>query len=104
MSSEAERRAKAEALVKEMHAAGGLAPVDVDRFWADQEIAAKDPFGADIPQATVGGMGSHECVLSELGVELDWERTTHEAEWRMELAGEFLYNGAKVPLASEASA
>ena len=44
----------AEQLVRKARANGGLAPVDLDRFWADQKIAVADPFGQDIPQVPFG--------------------------------------------------
>ena len=44
---------KIRTLMAETRAHGGLAPVDLDRFWADQERARKSPFGADIPQVAV---------------------------------------------------
>ena len=56
-------------LAREMKRKGGLAPVDLDRFWADQDAAAKDPFGQDIPQCPLGVLMSGECVYAELGIE-----------------------------------
>lgn len=75
----------AEALVAEAHANGGLAPVDLDRFWADQEIAGADPFGADIPQVSMGVRLTNECVYGELGVEEDYWRYDNDPEWHVEL-------------------
>jgi len=72
-------------LVAEMKANGGLAPVDVERFWADQDVAAKDPFGKDIPQCPLGVLMSGECVYAELGIEEDFWRYDHDEEWRLGL-------------------
>lgn len=72
-------------LVKQMHASDGLAPVDLERFWADQEIAAKDPFGPDIAQVTLGVMMSGECVYDELGIAEDYWRYDHDQAWQLEM-------------------
>ena len=77
----------AEELVRETQARGGLAPVDLERFWDDQDQAAKAPFGADIPQAPIGGcMVSRECVFAELGIKEDWHRLLHDRPWAAQLS------------------
>ncbi len=76
---------QAEWLVAETQRHDGLAPVDLERFWADQAVAAKDPFGANIPQVPLGIMMSGECVYDELGIAEDYWRYDHDAEWRVEL-------------------
>lgn len=76
----------AESLVKETANAGGLAPVDVERFWADQEIAKKDPFGTHIPQVAFGAILNWECVFDELGIPQDWKRWEEDARWRYDLS------------------
>lgn len=72
-------------LVAEAHAHDGLIPVDLDRFWTDNAIAMKDPFGARIPQAALGIGMSGECVFEELGVPEDWWRLETDAVWGAEL-------------------
>ena len=62
-----------------------LAPVDLDRFWADQEVAAADPFGRDIPQCPLGMLMSGECVYDELGIDVDFWRYGHDEDWRLAL-------------------
>ena len=80
-----EHVAFARKLVEEMHAYDGLAPTDIERFWADQEIAKEDPFGRDIPQPAFGASLTEECVYVELGVEEDLWRYAHDPDWRVEL-------------------
>ncbi len=75
----------AEELVQEMHRNGGLAPVDLPRFWADQELALQDPFGAAIPQAPFGAILTGECVYAELGVDEDYWRYEQDESWRLGL-------------------
>ncbi len=75
----------AEELVKATHAAGGLAPVNLEQFWADQSIAQADPFGAHIPQPAFGASLTGECVYDELGVSEDYWRYQHDDAWRLEL-------------------
>ena len=81
----AQHIATAESLVAETHASDGLAPVDIDRFWQDQQIARADPFGADIPQMPLGAICNWECVFEELDIPQQWERYQRDAEWRAEV-------------------
>jgi uroporphyrinogen decarboxylase len=70
----------------ETKAAGGLAPLDIPRFWADDARAHAAPFGPDAPQVALGIRMSHECLFAELGVAEDWHRYYHDAVWPRELA------------------
>lgn len=78
--------AKIDWLIGEMRSHDGLAPLDIDRFWADQEVAAADPFGKNIPQAHMGIGMEYECVFHELGVAEDFWRLESDLTWRAELA------------------
>ena len=75
----------AESLVEETHRNGGLAPVDLERFWEDQEAAKCDPFGSGIPQVPLDAILTGECVYDELGIGVDFWRYEHDQEWRIEL-------------------
>jgi uroporphyrinogen decarboxylase len=44
-----------------------LRDVDLDRFWADNDVALCDPFAPDIPQFPLGIAMGYEAVFSELG-------------------------------------
>ena len=68
-----------------MRANGGLAPVDLERFWNEQEKASKNPFGRDIAQVALGIGMSSECVFDELGVEEDVWKYDHDPEWARSL-------------------
>jgi uroporphyrinogen decarboxylase len=72
-------------LVGEMNKNDGLAPLDVDRFWADDQIAMADPFGPDIPQVPLKVTMEGECVFDELGLELDLYRYLHDTDFRLSL-------------------
>lgn len=72
-------------LVAETRANDGLAPVDLERFYTDQDVAIKEPFGGDIPQCPLGIWMSGECVYDELGIEEDFWRYSHDNAWRLEL-------------------
>jgi len=85
LNTKPEHHKLAAKLVAETHAKGGLAPVDLDRFYADQDAAKADPFGKDIPQCPLGIWMSGECVFDELGVEEDTWRYHHDEEWRLSL-------------------
>lgn len=85
-----ERHVKqAEKLVARARANGGLAPLDLDRFWADQEKAAADPWASDCPQVPLGIMMSAECLFDELGIPEDWYRLTHDNEYRVPLERQY---------------
>jgi uroporphyrinogen decarboxylase len=72
-------------LLADTRANGGLAPLDIEQFWADQAVAVADPFGRDIPQLPLGIMMSGECVYDELGVEEDYWRYGHDEAWALDL-------------------
>lgn len=80
-----EHAGMARALVAEARANGGLAPVDLDRFWADDAAARRDPFGKDIPQVPFGCALNGLCVYDELGEKEDVWRYDHDHEWRIGL-------------------
>ncbi len=80
---------KAEKLVHTCHANGGLAPVDLDRFWKDEEKARADSWAADCPQVPLGIRMSHECVFDELGIEEDWYTLIHDEAYRMDKARQY---------------
>lgn len=69
---------KAAKLVAKAHAAGGLAPLDLARFWRDNDRALKNPWAADLPHIPLGVMMSKECVFAELNEPEDWYRLTHD--------------------------
>lgn len=72
--------AVAEELVSSARANGGLAPVDLARFWADDAKAHADPFAADCPQMPLGIRMGPECIFAELGVAEDWYRLYHDTD------------------------
>ncbi len=80
---------RAEELVKEAKANDGLAPVDIEQFWKDQEAAGKDPFGEDIPQCALAIRMNHECVFDELGIEEDATRYKDNPDWALELRKQY---------------
>lgn len=73
----------ARSLVAETEAAGGLAPVDVEQFWADDAPANADPFGTDMPQVAMGAQLTEECVYAELGMEENFWRYEQDDAWRV---------------------
>ncbi len=77
--------AKVRWLLRETESHGGLAPVDLERFWADQAVAKADPFGPAIPQCPLGVILTGECVYDELGIPEDYWRYDHDEPWRLDL-------------------
>ena len=96
MQRTGEHKRLAEALVREAHARGGLAPLDVDRFWADQEQASRDPWAVDCPQVPLGITMASDCVFDELGVPEDWYRLFHDEPYRLDLHRR--YNDKAAPI------
>ncbi|MHC4985632.1 MAG: uroporphyrinogen decarboxylase family protein [Planctomycetota bacterium] len=74
----------AETFVAKAWRNGGLAQLDIERFWADDAEARKDPFGADIPQVPFGGIPFCECLFDELGVPEDRWRFETDRQWMAE--------------------
>ncbi len=72
-------------LVEQTRRNNGLAPLDLEKFWAGQEVAKRDPFGQDIPQVPLGIMMSSECIPTELGVEVDEWRFKQDEEYALSL-------------------
>lgn len=72
-------------LLEQMHKHDGLAPVDLDRFWADDAKAKADPFAPDCPQVPCGVMMAGEAVWDELGIPEDWTRYEFDPPYRAEL-------------------
>jgi len=72
-------------LLQETDAHAGLAPVDLERFWADDALAIRNPFGADIPQVPLGWLIWHENIWDDLGMPEDNWRLLHDDPWRVEV-------------------
>lgn len=75
-----EQRKQVDDLLADTAANGGLAPLDIEQFWQDQQIANADPFGTAIPQVPLGTLGTWECVFDELGEPQNWWRYLFEDE------------------------
>jgi uroporphyrinogen decarboxylase len=85
-----EHREMVDELLADTAANGGLAPLDLDQFWADQALACKDPFGSDIPQVPFGASCNWECAFEELGLEQDWGRFQRtDREWAMAISRQY---------------
>jgi uroporphyrinogen decarboxylase len=77
--------AKTDWLLEQMAANDGLAPVDLEKFWADDAMANADPFGKDIPQVPLGiGMRGEPIVFEDLGIEEDHRRYRFDTDWQLE--------------------
>ncbi len=78
-----ENKRNVDDLLADTRAHNGLAPLDVDSFWRDQEIACMDPFGVKIPQVPLGAICNRECVFDELGLEEDTWRFLNDEPWAL---------------------
>lgn len=85
-----ENRRKVDTLLSDTKANGGLAPLDVDQFWADNEASRKDPFGGAIPQVPLGAICNWECIFDELGIEQDWQRFLYDdPQWALDISRKY---------------
>ena len=85
----AENRKKVDDLLADTRANGGLAPLDIEAFWRDQQLARANPFGADIPQVPLGAICNWECIFDELGIEQNWWRYDHDKEWALDISRQY---------------
>ncbi len=58
-----------------------LRDVDLDRFWADNDAALRDPFSQMIPQFPMGIAMGYEAVFSELGHPFNLRRLEEDYEF-----------------------
>ena len=69
---------------KKVMSNGGLASVDLDKFW--RMIGRRRRYlDTSCPQMPLGILMSHECVWAELGIEEDWHRLLHDQVFNLEL-------------------
>jgi uroporphyrinogen decarboxylase len=87
---------KAEWLVAEAHKNGGLAPLDVEKFWKDQDEAIKDPFSTEIKQLPLNVFNSTELVFDELGIPEDYWKYQNDETWRLSLNKSFNDKAEKI--------
>ncbi len=85
----AENRKKVDDLLADTRANGGLAPLDIEAFWRDQQLARANPFGADIPQVPLGAICNWECIFDELGIEQNWWRYDHDKAWALDISRQY---------------
>jgi uroporphyrinogen decarboxylase len=77
---------QAQALVDKSHNNGGLAPVDLDRFWEDNRTALADPWSQTCPQVPLGIRMGSECAFREFGVEEEWHKLRHDEAYLLPLS------------------
>ena len=63
-----------------------LRDVDLDRFWADNDVALRDPFAPDIPQFPLGIAMGYEAIFSELGHPFDLRRLEEDYDFAQSAA------------------
>jgi uroporphyrinogen decarboxylase len=81
---------KVDRILADTKANGGLAPVDIEQFWRDQDASQKNPFGTEIPQVPLGAICNWECVFDELGIEQDWQRFLYDdTAWAMDISRKY---------------
>jgi len=76
---------KAEWLLAQTKKNNGLAPLDIEKFWSDQDEAQKAPFSEKITQVPLGIFYSWEPIFDELGIQEDFWRFENDIEWRLSL-------------------
>jgi uroporphyrinogen decarboxylase len=66
--------------------ADSLRPVDLERFWAQNEIGLADPFGAHIPRVPMHMHIGHHCAFAELGLPEDNKRVEDDPQFAHDMA------------------
>jgi uroporphyrinogen decarboxylase len=75
----------AESIVANSHANGGLAEVDVEKFWEDNTVAHEKIWSTDCPQMPCGIQMGGETYFAELGMKEDWYKHYHDPKWLLPL-------------------
>ena len=73
-------------IVDEARRNDGLARLDVDRFWSEQEAAYADPFSDACTQLPLGIRMNTECGFVELDEPEDRYRLAHDDSYRISLS------------------
>ena len=82
-----EHRVLIDRLLAETRANGGLAPLDVERFWADQLRAHDDPFHAvQVPLGSALTRMYWETIFKELGLPDDYRRVFEDEDFHADIA------------------
>lgn len=77
---------QAEKLVSRVQKNGGLADMDLGRFWEDNELALSDPWSPSCPQVPLGIRMGAECAFDEFGVQEEWHRLRHDESYLLPLS------------------
>ncbi len=86
----AEQQNQVDSLLRDTAANRGLAPLDIEAFWRDQEVARADAFGPAIPQVPLGAICNWECIFDELGIEQDWQRFLYDDRaWAFDISRQY---------------
>jgi uroporphyrinogen decarboxylase len=87
---------RAQELVGKSQKNGGLAPVDLDRFWEDDHKALADPWSQSCPQVPLGiGMGA-ECAFQEFGIKEEWYKLRHDEAYLLPLSRRYNDEAEKI--------
>jgi uroporphyrinogen decarboxylase len=87
---------RAQALVDESRHNVGLAPVDIDQFWKDNQQALADPWSKNCPQVPMGINMEKGCVFHELGLEEEWYKLEHDEDYFLPLAQRYNDKAEKI--------
>ncbi len=77
---------KAQKLVDQSQGNGGLAPIDLKRFWEDNEQALADPWSQTCAQVPMGINMEPECAFHEFGLTEEWYKIRHDEAYLLPLA------------------
>jgi uroporphyrinogen decarboxylase len=81
-----EQLSRAQELVEKTHANGGLAPVDLDKFWEDDQRASANPWSDTCPQVPLGIAMGAGCVFAELNLPEEWYKLQHDKDYHLALS------------------
>jgi len=87
---------RARDLVDRCHSNGGLASLDVDRFWEDNHTALADPWSRTCPQVPLGIRMGAECAFDEFSVQEEWYGLRHDDAYLLPLARRYNDRAEKI--------
>lgn len=81
--------ARAREFVAKSKGSDGLARLDIERFWEENDQAKRNPWAADCPQVPLGIEMSSECVWTELGEPERWYELQHDNSFKLPLVKQY---------------
>jgi len=87
---------EAKKIYKDLVKKNNLAKINLEKFWADQEEAIKNPWSKNIPQVPMGIHMELECIQTELEIKVDLYELFHNKELQLNLIKKYNDKAEKI--------